>query len=125
MLFVGNRVFLHVLTIIEIVIVKYIRISMYMCIQMFCWHSKSVWVMNVHHEQLYIDHVEQSPTHFNCLQCVERFFIVSSDSSTSPPQCLPLIKNNVRLLNGEKAVKSPACRPPPSTIPFLYATDKA
>ena len=50
------------------------------------------------------DQVEQSPTCFNCLQCLERLFIDSSVSCTSPQQCLPRMKNDVKLHKGKAAV---------------------
>ena len=52
-----------------------------------------------------IDHVEQSPMCSNRLQCLERLFIDSCVSCTSPPQCLPLTKNDVKLHNGKVVVE--------------------
>ena len=57
-----------------------------------------------------IDQVQQSPMYFNRLQCLERLFIDSSVSCTSPPQCLPRMKNDVKLHKG-KAVEIPVALP--------------
>ena len=60
------------------------------------------------------DQVQQSPMYFNRLQYLERLFIDSSVSCTSPQQCLPRMKNDVKLHKG-KAVRTPS----PALLPFL------
>ena len=60
------------------------------------------------------DQVQQSPMYFNRLQYLERLFIDSSVSCTSPQQCLPRMKNDVKLHKG-KAVLTPSA----SVLPFL------
>ena len=53
------------------------------------------------------DQVQQSPMYFNRLQYLERLFIDSSVSCTSPQQCLPRMKNDVKLHKG-KALRTPS-----------------
>ena len=60
------------------------------------------------------DQVQQSPMYFNRLQYLERLFIDSSVSCTSPQQCLPRMKNDVKLHKG-KAVRTPS----PVLLPIL------
>jgi hypothetical protein len=57
------------------------------------------------------DQEQQSPMYFNRLQYLERLFIDSSVSCTSPQQCLPRMKNDVKLHKG-KAVVIPSPRIP-------------